>query len=188
LIPIFLLPLYALALQPCPLLGPAFPAPTNLSSSPIFQSAKRNLTSLFQQAIATGNTTHGPLTYDVSFSLSIFSAHSASPLFQYSHTAPAFSNSSVGVRTVDENSIYRIGSVSKLLTVYLFLIEAGDTHWNDPITKYVPELAAAADSTASDAINCVDWASVTVGELASHMAGISRECEYKDEKILLLHM
>ncbi|KIN00494.1 hypothetical protein OIDMADRAFT_104394 [Oidiodendron maius Zn] len=40
--------------------------------------------------------------------------------------------------------MYRIGSLSKLLTVYTLLAEVGNENLDDPVTKYVPELAAAA--------------------------------------------
>jgi CubicO group peptidase (beta-lactamase class C family) len=85
-------------------------------------------------------------------------------------------NSTLGVKNVDSHSQYRIGSISKLFTVYTFLIEAGDVKFNDPITKYVPELAAAARHE-QNAVDSVDWESVTVGNLASQMSGIGRDCE-----------
>ena len=48
--------------------------------------------------------------------------------------------------------------------------------FNDPITKYVPELAAAAKHE-QNAVDSVDWESVTVGNLASQMSGAGRDCE-----------
>ena len=83
-------------------------------------------------------------------------------------------NSTSGVHVVDENSIYRIGSISKMFTVYTFLLELGDGYWNQPVTKYVPELAAAAKD---DVITQVQWEDVTLGDLAGQMAGIDRECK-----------
>ena len=65
--------------------------------------------------------------------------------------------------------------------MYLYLIEAGDTSFNDPITKYVPELAAYAAKNAEeaevgvDAIGVFDWDAITVGALASHLAGVPRD-------------
>jgi CubicO group peptidase (beta-lactamase class C family) len=67
-------------------------------------------------------------------------------------------NSTVGVKNVNSHSQYRIGSISKLFTVYTFLIEAGDVKFNDPITKYVPELAASARHE-QNAVDSVDWES-----------------------------
>jgi CubicO group peptidase (beta-lactamase class C family) len=55
-------------------------------------------------------------------------------------------------------------------------MELGDGHWNDPITRYVPELKQAQSNySASSAIDSVQWEEVTLGELASHMAGITRD-------------
>ena len=71
---------------------------------------------------------------------------------------------------VDENSIFRIGSLSKLFTVYTFLIERGMRDWREPITKYVVELANAANNTT-------DWRDITIEDLASHMAGIRLSCK-----------
>jgi CubicO group peptidase (beta-lactamase class C family) len=54
-----------------------------------------------------------------------------------------------GVATADSNTIYRIASISKLLTVYTYLITAGDSSFNDLITKYVQELAQYAHTAAN---------------------------------------
>jgi CubicO group peptidase (beta-lactamase class C family) len=66
--------------------------------------------------------------------------------------------------------------ISKLFTVYLFLIEVGDIHFSDPVTKWVPELKAAAKAP-SDAVSRVDWNAITLGNLASQMSGIGRDCK-----------
>jgi len=82
---------------------------------------------------------------------------------------------------VDRNSIYRIGSVTKLISIYTFLISDGDVHFHDPITKFVPELLEATSGTLNnDPIHRTSWSDVTIGALASHMAGIGTECKYLD--------
>ena len=58
-------------------------------------------------------------------------------------------NSSIGTQNVDADSVYRLGSIGKLFTVYLFLIREGDVRFKDPITMYIPELATASASTAA---------------------------------------
>jgi len=55
------------------------------------------------------------------------------------------------------------------------LIEAGDIHWNAPITDYVSELKAIAANKTGDAITKVSWDDITIGALASHLAGISSD-------------
>lgn len=79
---------------------------------------------------------------------------------------------------VDENTVFRIGSASKLWTVYTLLASAGEASLHDPVTKWVPELqAAAAAAGADDAVDFVRWEDVTLQELASHLAGVGRDCK-----------
>ncbi|KAL2012232.1 hypothetical protein VTN00DRAFT_4950 [Thermoascus crustaceus] len=120
-----------------------------------------------------------------SFALEIFSPSDPNPLFHYYYTAPPIANSTSGVKTVDENTVFRIGSVSKLWTVYLFLIETGDARFDDPVAKYVPELRSAAAELSKnttergDVIDFVQWEEVTIRELASHLSGIARDYFFK---------
>ena len=83
-----------------------------------------------------------------------------------------------GVTSVDSNTVYALGSISKLLTVYTFLLEAGDTSWNDPVTKYIPELAAYAKAhpqAATQQIDHYNWEDITVGALVSQLSGMVRD-------------
>jgi CubicO group peptidase (beta-lactamase class C family) len=60
----------------------------------------------------------------------------------------------------------------------LLLAEDGGRILNDPVTKYLPELLdGTGDQDDQDAIEYVQWEDVTVGQLASHMSGIARDCE-----------
>jgi CubicO group peptidase (beta-lactamase class C family) len=156
------------AFQDCPLLGAAYPAPTNLASSPAIQNAIAALEAAIHSAIATGTLE----TNYTTFSVEIFSAKDPISFFEFHSAAPV-----LDTQSVDSNSIYRIGSISKLFTVYLFLIEAGDIHFNEPVTKYVPELAAVAAKAKDDSVSFVDWDHVTIGNLASQLSGIGRDCK-----------
>ena len=167
----------------CSLLGPVFPPPSVLSTDPNIIKAGDSLAlaleTLKQNASTTG---YGPLDFkDNSFSIQVFSLYQQEPTHQYHYTAPSLSNSTVGTRKVDQDSIYRAGSVTKLLTVWLVLIEAGEAVIHDPITKYVPELAeidargCGGSTSSQDNTDCVMWKDVTVGDLGSHMAGIQKE-------------
>jgi hypothetical protein len=62
--------------------------------------------------------------------------------------------------------------------MYAFLLEAGYQYFSQPITNFVPELAALAASQSGNAITSVAWGDVTIGDLASHLAGIASDCEY----------
>ena len=165
--------------SPCPLLWPDFPQPSSLSNSHAVQDAKQALSRSLQAALHNA-TIHGQLDSNAtSFSVDVYSIRETHPLFTYHFSAPALAHPAQGVATVDSDTIYRIGSLSKLLTVYTYLIEVGDVSFNQPITKYVPELASYATSHAAalktNEIDFVDWNSITIGALASHMAGISRD-------------
>lgn len=178
--PLLMLPFMALvtmAAKPayCPLLGPVFPAPSYLSSDPTFAAAKANISMALDQAAHAGNLTD-------SVSLQIFSGSDPNPLFRYSYTAPITRNATIGVREVNENTVFRIGSGSKLWTMFLFLMRTHGALFNEPIAKYVPELLAAAKDVRHNSTrqrnkaNYLQWNQVTIGELASHLAGLTRDC------------
>ena len=56
--------------------------------------------------------------------------------------------------------------------MYAFLLEAGYQYFSHPITEFVPELAALASWQSGNAITNVAWGDVTIGDLASHLAGL----------------
>lgn len=152
----------------CPLLGPQYPAPTDIASDVSFQKAIETLESELDRKL---NTTPFNTT---SFSLSVFSASDTDLLWQYHHSTALLASSSLGARTVDADSVYRIGSISKLLTVYLYLMLEGDTKWNDPVIQYLPELERLAGNESHVVPN---WTEITLGDLAGQMAGLGRDCE-----------
>lgn len=84
----------------------------------------------------------------------------------------------MGVREVDENTVFRIGSNSKLWTMLLYMTFNGTKYFEEPDTKYVPELRwnILNHTTGVDEIDAVRWEDVTIGQLASHQAGIARDC------------
>lgn len=88
-------------------------------------------------------------------------------------------NSTVGTKSVNSDSVYRLGSIGKVLSVYIFLIQDGDIHWNEPITKYIPELAAAVanNTTAPNGVT-PKWNEITLGQLCNHMSGLPRDCKW----------
>ncbi|KUJ16559.1 beta-lactamase/transpeptidase-like protein [Mollisia scopiformis] len=156
----------------CPLMGPTFPKPQYLSKSAVLNAAIQNLTSLFT-AIDADNSTG---SYNNSYSIQVFSTTSSTPLFEHSHTAQNLTNqNTTGVTKVDADTVFRIGSPTKAFAIYAFLIAAGDVYFNEPVTKYIPELAALAANQSGNALTKVAWGDITIGELASHMAGIAND-------------
>ncbi|MCJ1308150.1 hypothetical protein MMC25_001802 [Agyrium rufum] len=124
----------------------------------------------------------GVIPFDnVTFSASIFSAVDGEVIYTVHNTAKSVQIATTGVRKVDGESVYRVGSFSKVLTAYTFLSEVGDGYWSRPITKFLPELeAAASNSSISDEIDVVQWQDVTLGELAGHLASIPRDATLGD--------
>ncbi|KAJ5292306.1 uncharacterized protein N7443_008259 [Penicillium atrosanguineum] len=175
----FLLPLIALsvdAVKPyCPLLGPIFPPPRSLVNSPEIAAAKRQITLVIEDAISAGNLTD-------SISLQIFSGSDNDSIFRYSYSAPVTSSATMGVKKVSEDTVFRIGSGSKLWTMFMFLLETDGDVFTDPITKYVPSLSTTSNATRkfTGKIDHIQWDGVTVGELASHLAGIPRDYGFGD--------
>ncbi|KAI9372851.1 beta-lactamase/transpeptidase-like protein [Aspergillus egyptiacus] len=158
----------------CKLPGPAFPAPREAARSAIFDRASKDfLSSLNKILYPTGPSQAASIDPDLtSFAVEVYSARDSEPLFAHYHTATTARNNTVGVNEVDRDTVFRIGSISKLWTVLLLLLETGDALFNEPVTKYIPELRAAM--TSRDEIDHVQWDEVTIGTLASQMAGVER--------------
>ncbi|KAK7457402.1 hypothetical protein CaCOL14_001573 [Colletotrichum acutatum] len=160
----------------CPLLGPAYPLP-NLHKSQVIKDTRESFTKLINNAISTGETELGKInTATASFSISVFSADSDEFLYEYHHQGTELKGTVTG-GSLDSDTLYRIGSVTKLLTVYTILVKLGPTYWNEPITKFIPELA---DAPAGHRAHRVQWSEVTLGGLASHMSGIARNNHFVD--------
>ncbi|KAH8897987.1 beta-lactamase/transpeptidase-like protein [Thozetella sp. PMI_491] len=157
----------------CPPLGPVFERPTDLSRSQAIRDAVANLTSTLTARDGDNATTANTTSY----SLQVFSISSERPVFEWYHTAPTVSTlNTTGVKKVDQNTVYRLGSLTKIFTIYTWLAQDGDKRFNEPITKYIPELAAVADKAKSDPLTHVAWDDVTIGSLASQLSGAVRDC------------
>lgn len=164
------------AIHLCPLLGPIYPRPTDLSHDASFNAAMQNITNTLQDSINAGKFSGDSL------SIQIFDASDAGSLFSLSYTAEDV-NKTLGVSQVDENTVFRIGSTSKLFTMFMILIDNGFASMQDPIANYIPELRQAVNELSHNAtmsqngIDFTKWNEVTVGQLASHLAGIARDCK-----------
>lgn len=170
----------ALSFTPCPLLGPAYPPFILNTNDTIVGSALENLTAKFDRLIETGTGPNGDASPNTTFSIALFSVNKGTtenePFFwEYHHTAPALRRTSHLSRNVTKDSIYRIGGLTEVFTVWSLLLLEGDQIFNDPVVKYLPELETTSQGWR-DAISQVQWPDVTVGQLASHMSGIARDC------------
>lgn len=153
--------------QDCPILGPAYPEVTSPGSSTAFTAAKTAFESEISKALASGQLDNG-----TTFAIQVFSRNSDKTLYEQYHGA------------VGPETLYRIASISKVMSVYTTLTELGDKYWNEPVTKYVPELACLK---VQNPVYDTDWADVTLGSLASHMGGIARDCKYLAKLTLDAH-
>ncbi|KAK6953659.1 hypothetical protein Daesc_005964 [Daldinia eschscholtzii] len=165
----------------CPYPGPAFPKPTALASSDIIKTAIANLTATFDARGMDPSTNPN----GTSWSIQVFSASDPDedePVWSHYHTATdLLAADTPGVKSIDGSTVYRLGSVTKIFTILTFLIEAGDTYWNTPVTQWVPELELLAGKAQYDPVMNVDWDSITLQDLASHMAGIVRDYAIEGE-------
>jgi hypothetical protein len=153
----------------CPLKGPQFPAPTGLGSEVLFRKA----TGAIERSIRA-NLTNAPYN-ETTFSIGMFSTTDDVLLYEFHHTDPTVATSGVGANEVDANSIYRIASITKLLTVYQWLIADGDRKFNSPISDFIPQLLQ--DVKPQDDYPAPNWDEITVNDLAMFLAGIGRDCE-----------
>jgi hypothetical protein len=174
------LPLPSTAKSNCPLYGPLWPKPRDLIRDPGAAYAAYLLEDIFPQYIDNDNTTGSEW---FSYSVEVFSGSEDLPLWEHHWTAPSLarSNTTTGVKKIDRNTVYRIGSITKIFTMLTFLASVGDGIMNDPITKYLPEIADLVARDAEDerrsAIFDPDWEAITVGALASQTSGLIRDCE-----------
>ena len=158
----------AVASIACPPLGPVLPAPTNPSVHPTVQDGVSNITSAFNEITAKLNAT--------GISVALKSIHEDSPILEL-HYTPKYLNPN-GTSEIDSQSVYRLGSITKIFAV-LSVLKLSDVRWDDPVTKYVPELRDMKPETPEvDDITVVQWDQVTVGALASHMSGIGTDCKF----------
>ncbi|KAL7621803.1 hypothetical protein AAE478_007302 [Parahypoxylon ruwenzoriense] len=149
----------------CPPLGPVLPAPTNPSTHKSVKSTLADITSFFNN-LTSGLDSTG-------ISIAVKSIHEDNPLLELHHT-PALLNTN-GTTTITSQSIYRLGSISKLFVVFA-LLQQSHVKWDDAITNYVPELLELKGETGEvSEITAVRWGEVTLGSLASHMSGIGTD-------------
>ncbi|KAH8812245.1 putative penicillin-binding protein [Xylogone sp. PMI_703] len=136
-------------------------------------------TAALNQIIQTGNSDYGPIDNQAtSFSASVFDTTTKAPLFDFHFEAPQLNGSYTKGKLTD-STIYRIGSLGKLLVVYAWMVDIGDSCFTEPITKYVPELAAAAKHYQNPLLQ-TDWSQITIGGLASQISGLGRDVSLGD--------
>ncbi|KAL8730060.1 MAG: hypothetical protein Q9181_004791 [Wetmoreana brouardii] len=162
--------------------GPTYPAPKDLTSEQSLVSAAwNNVTSTIHTYLNEPSTDlTGPSGLrNLTFSLGIFSVQdlSAAESLQFHFTSAEVANSTTGATKVDGNSIYRLASITKLVTIFAGMLELDDTDWDRPITDFVPSLAEFARNTSgeNDPVNTVQWDKITLAALGAQLAGSPRD-------------
>lgn len=151
----------------CPPLGPVLPAPTSPSTSEAVKTAVKTLTEGLKALTGSFNNT--------AMSIGMVSLHEDEPILNLHHT-PANLDAR-GVKEVDANTVYRIGSVSKAFTV-LAALKLSGVRMDDPVIKYLPRLRKLGKQQGKkNNITVVDWDRISLQALASHMGGIPADCK-----------
>ncbi|RBR13272.1 uncharacterized protein FIESC28_08238 [Fusarium coffeatum] len=168
------LPQEAHAQQPvCPLLGPIFPPVPHPAKSNAISNAIIDLDKTFKELDRNGTF------HELNTTLYVQAFSAADTLFQHGYV-PQGMKGFLTSGTLNEDTVFRVGSVSKLLIVYTLLAEVGMDHMSDPVTRWVPELAHAAKKGKGDPTRRVQWNEVTIGQLCGHMSGVSRNFGFFD--------
>jgi len=164
-----------LELSDCSLLGPIYPMPANITASPIIRETQTTFVKLLDEAFVNGTTSWGSFNVvNTSVSIGVFSAQTEGFLSEYHHagSGPLIQDGLTGGK-LNVNTLYRIGSIGKFLTVYTFMVKLGSKYWSEPVVNFVPELMDARDYGAVRSIN---WSQITLGSLARQMSGLPRDC------------
>lgn len=154
-------------------LGPLNPPPTDLASDGSHvRRTWTELTSILEGHL-NGTERNEMLTGldNITFSLGLFSAHDpeAAASLQFHHTGPDIINSSLGVNLVDGDSIYRVASMTKVVSVYAGLLLLDPDDWNKPLTEIFPEIASLP---SDDSVHHIQWDTITPFSLASQISGL----------------
>lgn len=154
----------ALPSSDCPILGPTFPQNFNLANTKAFQDATSAFPNLIDELFASGAVNETIST----FYIDVFSTRTNDSIYHFSHVAPGYPGALTAGK-LDEDTVFRTGSVSKLVTMYAILARAGNLEiLGHPVTWYLPELRG---NEGGDALEKIVWEDITVGALAAQMGG-----------------
>ncbi|KAL8297746.1 hypothetical protein RB597_007227 [Gaeumannomyces tritici] len=149
----------------CPIIGAVLPAPTKPASHAAVQNALADFRTAVEKIVGGLNRT--------AVSVAVKSIHEPDSLIELHHTPSTLDPR--GVQKVDANSIYRLGSISKIFAA-LAVLKLDGVSFDDKVTKYLPELRTLGDQTkAEGAVSRVEWDEITLGALASHLGGIAAD-------------
>ncbi|KAK4182841.1 beta-lactamase/transpeptidase-like protein [Podospora australis] len=165
---VFALFLGAVSAQNCPILAPAYPPLTELNTAT--SADLKAVAAKFEKALLCDPRINLTTTF---FATEIYSPMSNKAFFTHYNTPPL----NQSTLDVGPDTLFRIFSISKAVAVYATLAKIGDKYWDEPITKFIPELPS---SPPDDTIRRPNWSEITLGALVDHLSGISREYALTD--------
>ncbi|KAK6069358.1 hypothetical protein SCUP515_09063 [Seiridium cupressi] len=133
----------------------------------IYRSAIESARDSFPEAIDALFESNELNKTDLVFAVDVFSAATNKSIYNYYHVGEG-KNETLTSGCLNDKTIARIGSVSKLFTAYAIIAKAGIEVFSHPVTKYLPELAC---NSSGSPLEHVRWEDVTIGALASQQAG-----------------
>ncbi|KAI1325564.1 hypothetical protein F5Y16DRAFT_260845 [Xylariaceae sp. FL0255] len=99
----------------------------------------------------------------ISWGMQVFSADSDDAPWEHYHTATNLQKTDANY-SVGPDTIYRLGSLTKILTMMTFLAEGGEQYLTTPVSHFLPQLL---ERPLLDPIMNTDWSTITLGNLAS---------------------
>lgn len=165
----FLLPLlsipniYALPSDDCILLGPMFPAEFDITTTDAFRNAAESFPRAINSLFSNGTLNETGVT----FAIDVFSTATNNTIYSYYHSGSAL-DSYLSTGDLNDNTMFRIGSVTKLFTVYAIIVHSGWQIMEKGVVEILPELKG---NKGSDPLDRIVWEDITVGALAAQLGG-----------------
>ncbi|CAI6090795.1 unnamed protein product [Clonostachys chloroleuca] len=159
---------FIIGTERAPLIGPSFATNFDHFTSKHLEDAKNEFSGRLEQLFSTGKLNQT----DLVFAVDVFSATTNSSIYSKFHVGEG-QEKILTAGELNSDTIGRLGSVSKLVTAYGLIAEAGIEVFSHPVTRYFPELRS--NSTVP---NRIKWEDITVGALASHQAGTGGVGDY----------
>ncbi|KAF9882502.1 beta-lactamase [Colletotrichum karsti] len=148
-----------------PLIGPSFLSNFDPTDSQYIRNASESFPAVIDALFESGALNKTDL--ELVFSVDVFSAATNKSLYSYYHVGEE-GKKGLTKGNLDDETVQRTGSVSKLFTAYALIAAAGIEVFSHPVTRYIPELLG---NSSGDPLSNVRWEDITVGALASHQAG-----------------
>ncbi|KAH0493335.1 hypothetical protein TgHK011_000009 [Trichoderma gracile] len=143
----------------CPPLGQVLPPPTAPSDHQSLQKATEKLAGTLESHFTSNLNSSG-------LSIIVKSLHEDLPLFTYHYTPPSLSG--IGTKNINEQTIFRVGSLSKLFPA-LAALQINKIRMDDSVLEYIPELENAV---LTGSVESIAWDEVTIDSLMTHLSGL----------------